>query len=103
MIPSLVCLLESPVGVRKETASYYKLDQLPEIIKELQDTTPALDKIPGLLSFKQIKPKNTTTTKNNVTHVHGSLRANDIIKAAEKIADKKLKKGKKQALLAKRE
>ena len=100
----LACLLESPTGVRKEAASYYKLDQSPERIKELQDTAPALDKIPGLLSFKQIKPKNTTTTKHKVTHVHGSMRANDIIKAAEKIADeKKLKEEKKQALLAKRE
>ena len=49
---SLACLLESPVGVRKGTASYYKLDQSLERIKELQDTTPALEKIPGLLSFK---------------------------------------------------
>ena len=98
---SLACLLESPVGVRKEAASYYKLDQSPERIKELQDTTPALGKIPGLLSFKQIKPKNTTTIKHKVTH--GSMRANDIIKAAEKTAEKKLKEKKKQALLAKRE
>ena len=100
---SLACLLESPVGVRKDAASYYKLDQSPERIKELQDTTPALGKIPGLLSFKQIKPKNTTTIKHKVTHVHGSMRASDIIKAAEKIAEKKLKEKKKQALLAKRE
>ena len=37
---SSACLLESPVGVRKETASYYKykLDQSLERIKELQDT-----------------------------------------------------------------
>ena len=51
---SSACLLESPVGVRKGTASYYKykLDQLLERIKELQDTTPELDEIPELLSFK---------------------------------------------------
>ena len=75
---SLACLLESPVGVRKGKASYYKykLDQSLERIKELKDTTPALDEIPKLLSFKQIKPKNTTTTKHKVIHVHGSMRAN---------------------------
>ena len=63
-----------------------------------------LNEIPELLSFKQIKPKNTTTTEHKVTHVHGSVRANDIIKAAEKKSDeKKLKEEKKQTLLAKRE
>ena len=43
---SSACLLESPVGVRKGTASYYKykLDQSLERVKELQDLTPALDK-----------------------------------------------------------
>ena len=94
------------MGVRKGKASYYKykLDQLLERIKELQDTTPALDEIPKLLSFKQIKPKNTTTTKHKLTHAHGSMRANDIMKAPKKIDDeKKLKEEKKQALLAKRE
>ena len=103
---SSACLLESLVGVRKETASYYKykLDQSLERIKELQDTTPALDEIPELLSFQQITCKNTTTTKHEATHIHGSMRANDIIKAVEKKADKeKLEEEKKQALLAKRE
>ena len=89
---------ESPVSVGKGTASYYKykLDQSLERIKELQDTTPALNEIPELLSFKQIKSKITTTTRHKVTHVHGSMRTNDIIKAAEKKSDeKKLKEEKK--------
>ena len=52
---SSACLLESSEGVREGTASYYKykLDQSLERIKELQDITLALEKIPELLSFKQ--------------------------------------------------
>jgi len=55
--------LESPVGVRKGTALFYKmkLDQSMERIKDFENTIPTQDEIPDLLSYKKIKPKPTTT------------------------------------------
>ena len=76
-------VFDSPEGVRKGSAEYYriKLNQSLEHIAQMETTTPELEEVPGLMPYKRIVP---TKSKNKgLTKMHGTLKATDARKLAE--------------------
>ena len=70
----------------------------------MNDILPALEDIPKLFSYKQIKTKVPSRAKHKVAHIHKSMRASNITEAAEGIAAEKQKKEEiKQVLELKKE
>ena len=98
--------ISSPLDVRKGSSAYfkYKYEQSLKRIDELENSVPSLEDIPDLLCIQKIKPKESGSKKHKITQVHGSMRASDIIKAAEKVAaEKEAKEMRKKALMEKKQ
>ena len=72
-------VISSPQNKRKGSVSYWKekFDQAQSLIREMSEKSLQLEEIPGLLTFKKVKP-NLTKNSVRVTQVHGSMRAKDV-------------------------
>ena len=85
-------LLTSPVGVRKNTTTYYlyKLNKSLELIEELHSTSVTPDEIPGLLPVRKIAPKKTNA--KHVTHACGSMKVKEMLSKVQEMKAQEKKK-----------
>jgi len=48
-----------------------------------------LDEIPGLLTYRKVKPKEISKTNTRINNVHESMEAQDVLKKVEVIEEEK--------------
>jgi len=67
-------------------------DQSQNIIKEGYEKSLKLDKVPGLLSFNKVKPKDIAKKNTKVTNVYGSMEGQNILQRVSQIEEVKQRK-----------
>ena len=84
--------IESP-DHRKSSALYWKakFEKAAILVHELNEKTLDLEKVPGLLTVKNVKPK-MSKKSNKVTNIHGSIMGKGILELSREIEDGKKRK-----------
>ena len=92
--------IESPLHLRKGTASYYKYkyELLKEKVETLEKSPYEPKDIPSVFSYNKVKPKKSKNMR--ITSVHGSMTAKNILNVVKennnKIEEKEIKSEKKE-------
>jgi len=76
------------------SVGYWKFlyEQSQNVIQESYEKSMKIDEIPGLLTYRKVKPKEILKTNTRITNVHGSMEAQDFLKKVEVIEEEKTKK-----------
>lgn len=85
----------SPPDVRKGSKKYLQL-KLQEAERMLNERLLDVTEVPGLMSIPAVKPKVPSSKNVKITHMYGSMTANDALSAATQIKEARIEKEKKK-------